>query len=59
MGEGPWLAGPALSLADLHGASMIDYFRLAPEGLALIERHPRMAAWWDAVADRMAAVRAP
>jgi glutathione S-transferase len=32
MGEAPWLAGPALSLADLHAAPMIALFRLAPEG---------------------------
>jgi glutathione S-transferase len=57
MGDGPWLAGSALTLADLHGAPMIDYFRLAPEGLELLQRFPRLAAWWDAMSDRMLAVR--
>lgn len=57
MGEGPWLAGSTLTLADLHGAPMIDYFRLAPEGLDMLKRFPRLAAWWAAMSDRMAAVR--
>ncbi len=57
MGDGPWLAGSALTLADLHGAPMIDYFRIAPEGLELLGRFPRLAAWWDAVSDRMDRIR--
>jgi glutathione S-transferase len=32
MGEPPWLAGPTISLADLHAAPMFALFRLAPEG---------------------------
>ena len=57
MGDGPWLAGPVLTLADLHAAPMIDYFRDAPEGLALLNDVPRLAAWWDAAAARMERVR--
>lgn len=57
MGDDPWLAGPSLTLADLHGAPMIDYFREAPEGRALLARFPRLAAWWSRLAGRMAAVR--
>src|SRR5258708_9772575 len=45
----PFLAGPAISLADFHLGAMIAYFTLAPEGLALLERHPRLAAWWRQV----------
>ncbi len=52
MGAGPWLAGPALSLADLHAAPMAAYLRAAPEGAELLGRHPRLAAWWDRIAER-------
>jgi glutathione S-transferase len=41
-----FLVGPALSLADLHLGAMIAYFAAAPEGAALLERHPLLAAWW-------------
>ncbi|HVC60825.1 MAG TPA: glutathione S-transferase family protein [Acetobacteraceae bacterium] len=60
-GAGPWLAGPMLTLADLHAVPMLVYFRLAPEGAAVIARHPRIAAWLDAMMARpgMAATRSP
>jgi len=59
MGEGPWLAGPELSLADLHAAPMIAYFVMAPEGAALLDRHPAVSRWWSAIRARpsMAATR--
>jgi glutathione S-transferase len=44
-----FLAGPALSLADLHLGAMVAYFATAPEGLALLENHPRLAVWWEAL----------
>ncbi|MBX6324148.1 MAG: glutathione S-transferase family protein, partial [Rhodospirillaceae bacterium] len=52
MGEGPWLAGPALTLADLHAAPMLAYFRMAPEGEALMARHDGLDRWWPAVGGR-------
>jgi glutathione S-transferase len=60
-GAGPWLAGATLTLADLHAAPMFIYFRLAPEGAAAIARHPRIAAWLDAMLARpsVAATRSP
>lgn len=51
-GAGPWLAGPTLSLADLHAAPMFDYFRRAPEGAARLAACPPMAAWWARMAAR-------
>jgi glutathione S-transferase len=48
----PFLAGPELSLADLHVGAMIAYFTLAPEGAALLARHPRLAAWWGRLRQR-------
>jgi glutathione S-transferase len=60
-GSGPWLAGPMLTLADLHAAPMFVYFRLAREGAAAIARHPRIAGWLDAMMARpsLAATRSP
>ncbi|RFB78030.1 glutathione S-transferase family protein [Methylovirgula sp. 4M-Z18] len=47
-----WLAGPALSLADLHFYPMIDYFCAAGEGRALVAAHPKLEAWRRRCADR-------
>ena len=55
LGNGPWLAGDALSLADLHAAPVIDYFRMAPEGRDLLARHESLTAWWDRIAARPSA----
>jgi len=52
LAAGPFLAGPALSLADLHVGAMIAYFALAPEGMAMLGNHPRLAAWWATVSQR-------
>ena len=52
LAAGPFLAGPALSLADLHVGAMIAYFALAPEGVAMLGNHPRLAAWWATVSQR-------
>jgi glutathione S-transferase len=61
MGEGPWLAGPKLTLADLHAAPMFAYVVLAPEGAALLGGHVRIGQWWEKMAARksMAATRSP
>lgn len=47
-----FLAGPALSLADLHLGAMIAYFAAAPDGAALLEKHSRLAAWWERLGRR-------
>ena len=52
MGDGPWLAGPALTLADLHAAPMFALFRQTPEGLETMSRHRGLEAWWTAVSAR-------
>lgn len=61
MADAPWLAGPALSLADLHAAPIFAYAAMAPEGVALIARHDGIARWWEKMAGRpsMAATRFP
>jgi len=55
LGDRPWLLGGAPSLADLHAAPILDYFRMAPEGRELLARHGRLAAWWDRIAARPSA----
>lgn len=48
----PFLAGPTLSLADLHVGAMVAYFTLAPEGAAMLAKYPRLAAWWGRLSRR-------
>ena len=52
MGEAPYLAGDALTLADLHFVPIFAYFRLVPEGRSLIGAAPAISRWWDAVSAR-------
>jgi glutathione S-transferase len=50
--EGPYLVGPSPTLADFHAAPMFAYFRIAPEGAAMLLRHAGIRAWWDRIAAR-------
>ena len=61
MGTAEFLTGDALTLADLHAASMIACFRGAPEGTALMTEHPALTRWWERMAARpsMLATRPP
>lgn len=52
LADGRWLAGPDLTLADLHAAPMFALFLQTPEGAAMLPRHPRLAAWWSAISAR-------
>jgi glutathione S-transferase len=58
---GPWLAGPRLTLADLHAWPMIALFRLAGEGADLLAGRPAVMRWCEAMAarDSVAATRSP
>jgi glutathione S-transferase len=49
---GPYLQGEAVTLADLHLAAIIAYFRLAPEGRLLLAQAPKLADWWTLMAER-------
>lgn len=55
-GEGPWLCGNQLSLADIYLAPMVGYFVLADEGRALLQRYPRLGEWWSELHNRSAFV---
>ena len=61
MADSPWLAGQALTLADLHAAPIFAYAVLAPEGRDLLARHEALRRWWERMALRpsMAATRSP
>jgi len=50
---GPYLLGPQVTLADLHLAPIIAYFRLAPEGQRFLAKAPRIASWWELIAKRL------
>jgi glutathione S-transferase len=52
LGDRAFLAGDALSLADLHAAPMLGYFEKTPEGKALLDRHARLKAWWTSLSKR-------
>ena len=51
-GEQVFLVGPALSLADLHLVSMMAYFVEAPEGAAMLRRHPKLQKWFATLSIR-------
>lgn len=61
MGEGPWLAGARIGLADLRAYPMLDLFRKAPEGIRLLDHYPGLLRWFEAMAARpsAAATRPP
>lgn len=61
MADGAWLAGPNLTLADLHAAPMLIYFRMAEEGGEMLRARPVLDAWLGRVERRagIAATRSP
>ena len=61
MADAPWLAGPALTLADLHAAPMFVYFMMTDEGRTSLAQHPPLERWWQRLRARssMAATRSP
>ncbi len=52
MGEGPWLVGSAITLADLWLAPVLAYFRMVPEGQAAMAARAGLAAWFERIAAR-------
>lgn len=57
MGESSWLAGPQISLADLHAAPMVALFRSTPEGERLLASKERLGNWWTRISARPSFVR--
>ncbi len=56
MGEGPWLAGARIGLADLRAYPMLELFREAPEGARMLEDYPSLLRWFEAMAERPSAL---
>ncbi len=57
MGDGPYLVGHDVTLADLYAAPMMIYFRMAAEGAALLRQAPALDAWLARI-DRRTSTRA-
>lgn len=53
LSSAPFLAGEAISLADLHAFPMLRYLCLAPEGLALFRRHQALLRWYEDMLTRL------
>lgn len=47
-----WLAGPSLTLADLHAAPIIGYFLRAPLAPDMLAAYPALLAWWRRISER-------
>ena len=52
-----FLLGGAISLADLHLVPILDYFTRTEDGRAALQRHPRLATWWDQIERRPSVAR--
>ncbi|MEE9195525.1 MAG: glutathione S-transferase family protein [Alphaproteobacteria bacterium] len=52
LGDQEYLAGGALSLADLHLAPIFAYFVATPESKAIMENKPALNAWWQRMEPR-------
>jgi glutathione S-transferase len=57
MGDALWLAGPALSLADLYVAPMLHYFLMSPQGSEMMRAHDNLSAWWSRMDSRPSMAR--
>lgn len=52
LGDNEYLAGKALSLADLHLAPIFEYFTATPESGEILEGAPGLGAWWKRINSR-------
>lgn len=57
IGEQPYFAGDAVSLADLHLTPIYDYMAQTPEGAAMLAESPALERWWQAMGGRDSVVR--
>ncbi len=57
VGGNKFVAGSALSLADLHLVPVYDYLSQTPEGETLLANAPGLRGWWDGVKDRESVTR--
>lgn len=52
LGEREYMAGDALSLADLHLAPIFAYFVDTPESKGILQDKPGLTAWWKRIEGR-------
>jgi glutathione S-transferase len=52
IGDRPYVAGDAISLADLMLAPHLEYFSISPEGIAVLQPYPRLTAWLKRIQER-------
>jgi glutathione S-transferase len=50
--DGPWMAGNAISLADLLLAPQLSMFALAPEGAQILQDHDNLRGWLERIETR-------
>ena len=52
LGDQPFMAGEAVSIADLILAPQLEYFTFTEEGRPMFAKHPNLAAWIERMAAR-------
>jgi glutathione S-transferase len=52
MGDGQFLVGPELSLADLFLAPVFAYLTMVPDAEELLQPHARLRRWWEMMSQR-------
>ncbi len=57
LGDQTFLAGDALSLADLHLAPIFAYFTATPESGPILEDKPGLRRWWESMKARESMAR--
>jgi len=50
--NGPWMLGPAITLADIHLYPMLAYLAMVPEGADMIRNIPSLEDWRQEMAAR-------
>lgn len=52
MGNGDYLVGDRLTLADLHAAPLVDFLTMSAEGRELLGLTPQITEWWQRMSIR-------
>ena len=56
LGDGPYLTGDALTLADTHFLPTLDLFSMTAAGREMLREHPRVRTWCERLRERPSAV---
>ena len=52
IGDGDYLVGNKLTLADLHAAPLVDFLTMSAEGRRLLDLSPKLSEWWSRLSTR-------